>query len=87
MKKKYLVAVQLGLGDVKGYVVEIANDYVPWKDDMAKLKRELVRRYRPCYSHLVISSSVGSTSVWIEETNKEIPAEYLNVISASLLDL
>lgn len=87
--KKYLVGVNLGLGDVTGYIVEIANDYIPEKDNMAKLKRKLVRKYHPHRSHLYVDGTYryNNSTVHCTEDTQEISAARLDVVSISRLDL
>lgn len=85
--KKYLVGVRLGLGNVEGYIVEVANDYVPESDDMAKLKRKLVKKYHPRSTWLRANPSSCGGSVSTVESNNEISAEGLNIISISRLNV
>lgn len=85
--KKYLVAVQLGVGYTEGFIVEVANNYVPESDNMAKLKRKLVRKYHPCSTKLNVDYRDSSGNVNCVSYGNEIHPSSLKVIGLSRLDL
>ena len=85
--KQYLVACDLGGCCIQPYMVKVGDDYLPVSDDMKALKELIVKEYKPKWhsAHAAPDNCGGRLNIY--ESNDKIPADALNIIAISRLDL
>ena len=83
--KTYMVTCDLGGHLIKTFNVDVPEKYVPMLDNMTRLKEAIVKKYKPHIHYAVHCSPSGYTRT--VESNDVWPADKLNIIALSRLDM
>ena len=84
--KKYLVSYKTGMCCSNSVVVEMPENYIPCSDDLFKIKKQIVKLFKPEYEYLM--SPPGDWGGYIRfHSEGRIKAEELKILAISRLDL
>lgn len=82
--KNYLVQFRTGSLTYQAVQVCVEDDYIPFSDNMQKLKEMIIEQEKPIWAH---ASANPGGCIDITEYREEITVQELDIVSISNLDI